>query len=88
VYQIQIEDNGPGIRDSEGRLLSPAEIQSIFEYGYSTKSESSEGLGLSWVRTIMRDFHDGKVSAENLPQGGARFSLILHSMERSEAKVG
>ncbi|MGI8905811.1 MAG: ATP-binding protein [Candidatus Sumerlaeaceae bacterium] len=88
LYRIDVEDNGPGIRDSENRLLAPAELQAIFEYGYSTKSESSEGLGLSWVHTIMTDFHDGGVVAENLPEGGARFTLLLRSMERSEAKVG
>jgi signal transduction histidine kinase len=87
MYRIEVDDNGPGIRDIEGRLLAPAELQSIFEYGYSTKSEASEGLGLSWVRTIMTDFHDGGVTAKNLPHGGARFTLLLHSMERSEAKV-
>jgi signal transduction histidine kinase len=88
LYRVVIEDNGPGIRDETGRPLGPAELQAIFEYGYSTKSESNEGLGLSWVRTIMTDFHDGAVLAENVDQGGARFTLQLHSMERSEAKVG
>lgn len=88
LYRIEIDDNGPGIRDQNGNLLAPAELQAIFEYGYSTKSESSEGLGLSWVRTIMSEFHDGSVTAENRPEGGARFSLLLRSMERSEAKVG
>jgi signal transduction histidine kinase len=87
-FEIRVSDNGPGIRDESGRLLSPAEAQAIFEYGYSTKGESGEGLGLNWVRTIMTDFHDGGVRAENVPGGGARVVLWLNSMERKEARVG
>lgn len=86
-YLVEIEDNGPGIRSAEGRLLDRAEIEAIFQYGYSTKSESSEGLGLNWVKTIIEDFHQGSVRAENVPSGGARFTLTLQSMERAEARI-
>lgn len=88
VFMIQIEDNGPGIRDPNGRLLEPWEVDAIFRHGYSTKAaEASEGLGLSWVRTIIEQFHNGRVRAENLPQGGARMTLAIHSMETAEAKI-
>jgi nitrogen fixation/metabolism regulation signal transduction histidine kinase len=88
TYQILIEDNGPGLRDSSGRLLSAGEAQRVLEYGFTTKGETGEGLGLSWVRTIMAEFHDGGVRAENRTDGpGARLFLWLKSMERSEAKV-
>jgi len=87
-FEIHIEDNGPGIRDESGRLLSPAEAQVIFDYGFSTKGEAGEGLGLNWVRTIMADFHDGGVRAVNRPEGGAVMILWLRSMERKEARVG
>jgi len=87
-FEIRVEDNGPGIRDESGRLLSPAESQVIFDYGFSTKGETGEGLGLNWVRTIMADFHDGGVRAENRPRGGAAMILWLRSMERKEARVG
>jgi signal transduction histidine kinase len=40
------------------------------------------------VRTIVEDFHDGTARAENLPGGGARFTLCLKSMETAEAKIG
>lgn len=88
LYEITVKDNGPGIRDSHGRLLAPAEVQSVFEYGYSTKSEASEGLGLSWVKTIVSNFHDGRVRAANNVDGpGASFTLELRSMEHREARV-
>ncbi len=87
-YQIAVRDNGPGIRDAHGHLLSPKETQGIFEYGYSTKGESGEGLGLNWVQTIMTDFHDGGARAENMPAGGTQIILWLRSMDRKEARVG
>lgn len=87
LYQIQIEDNGPGVRNAEGRLLMQGELDAIFQYGYSTKTEDSEGLGLSWVRSIMEDFHAGSARAENPVAGGARFNLALKSMESAEAKI-
>jgi signal transduction histidine kinase len=86
-YVIEIEDNGPGIQSPEGRLLDRAETETIFQYGYSTKSESSEGLGLNWVKTIIEDFHNGSVRAENVPGSGARFTLTLRSMETAEARI-
>ncbi len=85
TFQIIVEDNGPGIRDREGRLLGMRDIEVIFHQGYSTKSELSEGFGLHWVRTIIEGFHKGSVRAENRPEGGARFILELHSMEEREA---
>ncbi|MCX7020477.1 MAG: ATP-binding protein [Candidatus Sumerlaeota bacterium] len=86
-YRIEVEDNGPGIRATDGRLLGRGEISAIFTYGYSTKSATSEGLGLSWVRTIIEDFHDGAVRADNMDTGGARFTLSFKSMEASEARI-
>lgn len=86
IYRIFVEDNGPGLRKASGELMSPAEAQAIFDYGFSTRGGEGEGLGLSWVRTIMEDFHDGAVSGENT-ESGARISLTLKSMERVEARV-
>jgi len=87
AYLIQITDNGPGIRDAAGELLDRARIDSIFQYGISTKADQGEGLGLNWVRTIVQDFHAGRVSAENLAGGGARITLLIRSMEASEARI-
>jgi Histidine kinase-, DNA gyrase B-, and HSP90-like ATPase. len=68
-------------------LLDRARIDSIFQYGISTKADQGEGLGLNWVRTIVHDFHAGRVTAENLPEGGARITLLIRSMEASEARI-
>ncbi len=87
-YEIVVEDSGAGIRDPQGRLLENTECNRIFEYGYSTKSERSEGLGLHWVKTIIEQFHHGSVRAENRPEGGARIVLRFRSMETEEAKIG
>lgn len=87
-FRIEIEDNGPGIRDAGGRLLRRDELERIFQYGYSTKAENSEGLGLNWVRSIVEDFHAGEVRAENLSPRGARITLAIRSMEAAEAHIG
>jgi signal transduction histidine kinase len=87
TYRVEIEDNGPGIRDDRGQVLGRAEIDAIFQHGYSTKPESSEGLGLNWVRTIVEEFHGGAVRAENVDSGGARFILTLKSMDAAEARI-
>jgi signal transduction histidine kinase len=64
---IQIQDQGPGL---------PAEdCQKIFKPFYSQR-EGGTGLGLTIARKVMLDHH-GNLWAENLPQGGAQFSLVL-----------
>jgi signal transduction histidine kinase len=75
---LEVEDNGPGIRDREGRLLSGGALASIFGFGYSTKDrEVNEGLGLAWVRTIIEEFHGGLIQASNRGEGGACFRMEL-----------
>jgi signal transduction histidine kinase len=75
---IALRDTGPGICNAEGRPASQAEIDGIFRYGVSTKTEDGgEGLGLSWVWTIVEEFHGGTVSARNHPDGGAEFVMRI-----------
>ena len=64
---ITLADQGPG--------LSPSDLQNLFRPYYSNRPQGS-GLGLTITRQIVQQ-HGGKLWAENLPQGGAQFSLVL-----------
>lgn len=82
---ISIRDDGPGIRDQEGRLLDQREINRIFGSGYTTKDAGSGGgLGLVWVKSIVEEFHQGTILAKNLPEGGAEITIRLP--QESEAR--
>ena len=75
---MSVRDNGTGILNEEGRAASDAEIDRIFRHGFTTKVEdASGGLGLSWVWTIIEEFHNGRIRARNNPDGGAEFSLFI-----------
>lgn len=80
---VSICDNGPGIRDKEGSLMNENEIRRIFQSGYTTKENNSGGgLGLSWVRSIVEDFHAGTIEAANRPGGGAQFTFTIPKIRR------
>ena len=67
--QLQFDDNGPGI--------AAAHMQHLFEPFFTTKSVGKgTGLGLSISYGIVQQHH-GTLVAENLSQGGARFTLTL-----------
>jgi signal transduction histidine kinase len=64
---ITVEDNGPGMEDPSR----------VFEDFYTTKPVGQgTGLGLSISRAIVQD-HGGRMTAENAPEGGARFTITL-----------
>jgi signal transduction histidine kinase len=69
---VRVRDRGPGI--------PPAELESIFEafvQSSQTKDGSGgTGLGLAICRKII-EAHGGRISAENMPDGGSRFTLTL-----------
>jgi two-component system NtrC family sensor kinase len=67
--RIEIEDTGPGI---------PVNLlERIFNPFFTTKpTGSGTGLGLSISLGLVRE-HDGRIWAENAPQGGARFVIEL-----------
>jgi len=76
--RISVADSGTGILDEDGRPLPQAEMERLFHMGYSTKDkQEGEGLGLNWVHSIITDFHGGRVSPRNRPEGGAEFSICL-----------
>ncbi len=75
---IFIFDNGPGLRHANGELMSPDEARRVFQSGFSTKEGSSGGgLGLAWVKSIVEEFHQGRILASNRPEGGACISFSI-----------
>ena len=80
---ITVEDEGPGIPDSE--------IEAVFNPFYRIEASRSRdtggvGLGLSVVRSII-DAHGGEITLENRPEGGLRVRIELPGRLDS-AKVG
>jgi signal transduction histidine kinase len=67
VSRISIEDGGPGI--DAGRR------EQIFKPFYTTK-RSGTGLGLALVQKIIV-FHNGRITVDTSPQGGASFQITL-----------
>jgi two-component system sensor kinase FixL len=64
---VSVRDYGKGIDESiKEKVFSPF---------ITTKSEGM-GIGLAICRSIIED-HGGKIWAENLPDGGAKFSFSL-----------
>ena len=77
---IRVRDHGAGI--------PPGELESIFEaFVQSSASKDGSGgtgLGLAICRKILAA-HDGHISADNMPDGGAVFLIDLparHHLDR------
>lgn len=64
---VRISDSGDGIPEET--------IDKIFEPFVTTK-ETGTGLGLTICQRIATS-HEGSISARNLPEGGAEFSILL-----------
>ena len=66
---IVVEDNGPGI--------APEHLGQVFDPFFTTKpTGEGTGLGLS-VSIGIVEAHGGRMSVENVPTGGARFTIQL-----------
>jgi signal transduction histidine kinase len=70
---IDVLDQGPGIPD--------ADLTRVFERFYRVdKSRARDpggtGLGLAIVKHVV-ELHGGRISVENRPEGGARFTIEL-----------
>jgi len=79
---ISILDGGTGLRNEEGNPMSPSELRRIFRYGFTTKrDEARGGLGLSWVWTIITEFHQGQIIPANRPEGGARMTILIPPLD-------
>ncbi len=69
LCEIVVDDDGDGV--------PPAELERIFERFYRrTNDGTGTGLGLAIVRWIARA-HDGAVTVEATPLGGARFVAAI-----------
>ncbi|MCP3139412.1 PAS domain-containing sensor histidine kinase [Pyxidicoccus xibeiensis] len=64
---FEMEDAGPGI--------PPEHQERLFQSFFTTKANGL-GMGLSICRNII-EAHGGRIWAENVPNGGARFSFTL-----------
>jgi len=68
---IEVEDSGPGI--------NPADLNSIFDAFFTTKSHGM-GLGLAICRMIV-ERHGGRLSASSDGRNGTLFQVILPTRE-------
>jgi signal transduction histidine kinase len=64
---VSVRDSGPGIDKSI--------LEKIFK-PFVTSGKTGFGIGLAVSRSIIQD-HNGKIWAENIPDGGAQFSFSL-----------
>ena len=65
--KLSVLDKGPGIPREK--------LTEIFAPFYSTKKDRM-GMGLTIARTIVEE-HGGRIEAENAPNGGAAFYILL-----------
>ena len=66
-----VQDEGPGIPDKD-----TGHIFHKFYQGDSSRQSDGNGLGLALVQRIV-EIAGGTVEAENLPEGGCRFTVTL-----------
>src|SRR5204862_6855611 len=82
--RIVVEDTGPGI--------PPEHLRQVFDPFFTTKAVGEgTGLGLSLCIGIV-EAHDGRLTVENAPGSGARFTMELplgqHAEPLADAQSG
>jgi signal transduction histidine kinase len=76
VIVIHVDDDGPGV---------PADLRErVFEEAFTTTPGNS-GLGLTLVREVFEAEMNGKVTCEQSPLGGARFTIRVPASTTEEA---
>lgn len=81
AIEVCVDDFGPGIGEQD--------IDRLFEKFHQRRQEGSGagiGLGLAICRAII-ELHGGRIRAETLPGGGARFRFSLPLEQAPEAPV-
>ena len=73
AYTVAVQDQGPGIPESERHQLFK-DFMTLSSK--PTGGEKATGLGLAICRKIV-EAHRGAITATNLPQGGCEFSVML-----------
>jgi two-component system, LuxR family, sensor kinase FixL len=87
--RLIIGTNSNGHQDVEifvidfGLGLPPEKLSYLFEPFFTTK-ENGAGLGLATARSIV-EAHDGRIWAENNPEGGAIFRIVLPALNNGDA---
>lgn len=76
---IEIEDNGPGIEIDDVNRVFGKFIQIGRQVG---AGEHGTGLGLTIAKELV-EMHGGRIWAENVPTGGAKFSILLPKYNES-----
>jgi two-component system, OmpR family, sensor histidine kinase KdpD len=75
---VSVTDRGPG--------LDPGELENLFERFYrgraARQATFGTGMGLSITRGLL-NAAGGRIWAENAPEGGARFSLVVPGRVRA-----
>lgn len=67
---LSVSDQGPGIPTDK--------LEAVFEDFYRVPDNVTPGMGLGLsVTKRIAEIHNGKVTVENRPEGGARFSIYL-----------
>ncbi len=76
LYQIVIEDDGPGIPEAQKPLVFDSFVQLP-----NSNKEQGFGLGLAIVKRVM-NLHGGNATAEDSELGGAKFVLSWPNANR------
>ena len=74
---VTVEDQGNGIADTDGPHL----FEPFYRGEQGGRHTSGTGMGLAIARGLLAAEH-GRVWAENRPEGGARFSILVPAPSR------
>jgi two-component system sensor histidine kinase KdpD len=77
---IAVDDNGAGIAGAE----LPRLFERFYRGGQSRRNTSGTGMGLSITRGLLAA-ENGRVWAENRPEGGSRFFILIPAEVRQAA---